>query len=67
MFTRTKAIEALFDALTIAKCTSFGMTFTMSLLYTMLVYYSDLDWPVQYGVDKGEHGGQRTERTFSRP
>ncbi|KAL4076946.1 pyridoxal phosphate-dependent transferase [Scleroderma yunnanense] len=50
-FTSMKASEAFFDALAVAKSTSFGMSFTMSLPYTMLVYYSDLEWASQYGAD----------------
>ncbi|KAG6334182.1 hypothetical protein ID866_4911 [Astraeus odoratus] len=52
-FTSLAASRAFYDTLAVAKGPSFGTTFTLSCLYTLLNHYSDLEWAAKYGVDEG--------------
>ncbi|GAA5824197.1 hypothetical protein JCM11251_001563 [Rhodosporidiobolus azoricus] len=51
-FSSTLAASVFFDALPCYKGPSLGTNFTLACPYTLLAHYTELDWALEWGVDK---------------
>ncbi|SCV74039.1 BQ2448_6471 [Microbotryum intermedium] len=52
-FTSLDASAAFFDALPCYKGPSLGTNFTLACPYTILAHYTETDWALEWGVEKG--------------